>query len=342
MPQYTLAQLAELLDVRCEGDSQVVISGLATLSSAGAGQLSFLANPKYQQALKSTTAEAVIVAAEMVALCPSHCLISANPYLTYAKASQLFIPDWSKDSGIHPTAAVSESAFVDGSAVIGANVTIEAGVRIGCNTTIGAGCFIGRDSVVGDDCLLHANVTIYHGVVIGDQTTIHSSAVIGADGFGFAPSADPKRGGWVKIAQLGGVRIGDNVDIGAGTTIDRGALDDTVIANGVILDNQIQIGHNVELGENTAIAGCSCVAGSTKIGRNCTIAGAVGIGGHLTIVDNVFITAMTMVNKSISTAGVYSSGIPVQESHRWRRNAIRFFRLDEIAKRLAALEKKLD
>ena len=340
--QYTLGQLAELLDVSCVGDAQIVISGLATLSSAGVGQLSFLANPKYQQALKTTSAEAVIVADDMVAASPCACLVSVDPYLTYARASQLFAPLRVNGTGIHPTAAISDTATIHAGAVIGANASIGDRVVIGRDTVIGPGCAIGADSELGEACILYANVSIYHGVKIGNRTTIHSSCVIGADGFGFAPSADRDRGGWVKIAQLGGVRIGDDVDIGAGTTIDRGALDDTVIGNRVILDNQIQIGHNVELGDNTAIAGCTCVAGSTKIGRNCTIAGAVGIGGHLIVVDNVHISAMTMVTKSLTEAGSYSSGIPVQDSNRWRKNAVRFSKLDEIAKRLADVEKKLD
>jgi UDP-3-O-[3-hydroxymyristoyl] glucosamine N-acyltransferase len=338
--QYTLAALAELLAVKCVGDAGIVISGLATLASAGPGQLSFLANPKYQKALVATQAQAVIVAPDMVGIGPANCLVSDNPYLTYAKASQLFAESTVGDSGIHPSAVVSSSATISPSATIGANVTIGDHVVIAANTVIGAGCVIGKNTVIGEGGLLHANVTLYHGITIGDRVVIHSAATIGSDGFGFAPSPDRKKGGWVKIAQLGGVVIGDDVEIGAACTIDRGALDDTRIGNRVILDNQVQIAHNVEVGDNTAFAGCAAVAGSTKIGKNCTIAGGSGIVGHVTITDNVHITAFTLVTKSIAKAGAYSSGTPMQDSRAWRKNAVRFSQLDGIAKRLTDVEKK--
>jgi UDP-3-O-[3-hydroxymyristoyl] glucosamine N-acyltransferase len=341
-PQYTLAELAALLGVTLVGDPQVLITGLATLASAGSGQLSFLANPKYQKALQSTAATAVIVDASSVDNCPCHCLVTDNPYVAYARASQLFAESLPIAVGVHPSAVVSSSATIAATASISANVCIGDNVVIGAGSVVGAGCVIGHNTVLGEHCLLHANVSLYHGVTLGDRVTIHSAAVIGSDGFGFAPSPDREKGGWVKIAQLGGVRIGDDVEIGAGTTIDRGALDDTLIGNRVIIDNQVQIAHNVELGDNTAIAGCTAIAGSTKIGKNCTIAGDVRIIGHLTIADNVHITVSTLVTKSIDRPGSYSSGTSMQETRLWRRNAIRFSQLDEMAKRLAALEKKLD
>ena len=206
---------------------------------------------------------------------------------------------------------------------------------MGDNVVIGAGCAIGNDTVIGSATRLYANVTLYHGVTIGSETILHSGCVIGADGFGFAPTSD----GWVKIHQLGGVIIGDRVEIGACSTVDRGALDDTVIADGVIIDNQVQIAHNVRVGENTAIAGCTGIAGSTVIGRNCTIAGAVCIAGHLTIADGVHISAVTFINKSISEAGSYSSGTLAAPTSVWKRNAIRFGQLDRMASRLTAVEK---
>ena len=340
--QYTLAALAELLGVKCVGDSEIVISGLATLASAGSGQLSFLANPKYQKALAVTQAEAVIVAPDMVGVGPANALVSDNPYLTYAKASQLFDEASSKAAGIHPSAVISSTATVDPTASIGPNVTIADDAVVGAATVVHAGCAIGKNTVLGEGCLLHANVSLYHGISLGDRVIIHSGAVIGGDGFGFAPSPDRDKGGWVKIAQLGGVVVGDDVEIGAGSTIDRGALDDTCIGDRVILDNQVQIAHNVSLGENTAIAGCTAIAGSTHIGKNCTIAGGVGIVGHLSIADNVHITAFTLVTKSIAKAGAYSSGTPMQDSRTWRRNAVRFSQLDEMSKRLTDVEKKLD
>ena len=339
---YTLAELADLLDVKVAGDPGVQISGLATLASAGPGQLSFLANPKYRSALENTAAEAVIVAADMVETCPCHCLVSDNPYISYARASQLFERrPAAMRAGIHASAVVSSTAVIDSSATIGANVTIADHVTIAADTYIGPGCVIGHNSVVGAGCLLHANVSVYHGVALGDRVIVHSGAVIGSDGFGFAPAEDRDSGGWIKIAQLGGVRIGDDVEIGAGTTIDRGALDDTVIGDRVVLDNQVQIAHNVELGDNTGIAGCTAVAGSTKIGKNCTIAGGVGIVGHLTIADGVHVTAMSLVTKSIDKPGAYSSGTGMMASAQWRKNAVRFSQLDDLARRVAELEKRL-
>jgi UDP-3-O-[3-hydroxymyristoyl] glucosamine N-acyltransferase len=337
--QYTLAELAELLDVECVGDAEVLISGLATLASASSGQLSFLANPKYQKALETTAAEAVIIAPNMVALCPANCLVSANPYLTYARASQLFAPASTAGPSIHASAVISDSASIDTSVTIGAHVSIGDRVVIGADTVISSGCVIGANTVIGEGVLLYANISLYHNISIGDRVIIHSGAVIGSDGFGFAPSSDKQKGGWVKIAQLGGVKIGNDVEIGAGCTIDRGALDDTLIGDRVIIDNQVQIAHNVELGENTGIAGCSAIAGSTKIGKNCTIAGAVGIVGHLTITDNVHITAGSLVTKSIDKAGSYSSGTSMQNTKAWRRNAVRFSQLDIMAKRLSDIEK---
>ncbi len=338
---YSLAELAELLNVTYVGDAKTVITGLATLANAGSGQLSFLANPKYQKALTSTLAEAVIVAPDMVDACPAHCLVSEQPYLTYAKASQLFEETGSGKAGIHPSAVIHSSATIAPTATIAANVVVGENVVVGAAAVIGPGCVIGNNAIIGDSGLLHANVSVYHGVEIGRSVVIHSGVVIGSDGFGFAPSPDRESGGWVKIAQLGGVKIGDNVEIGAGCTIDRGALDNTVIGDRVILDNQVQIAHNVEIGDNTGIAGCSAIAGSTKIGKNCTIAGAVGIIGHLTIADNVHITVMSLITKSIEKSGAYSSGTPMQDTKSWRRNAVRFTQLDSIAKRLSDVEKKL-
>ena len=335
-PKYTLGQLATLLDVSCQGDDDIEITGLATLASAKAGQLSFLANPRYQKDLATTKASAVIVAENMVLSNPVNSLISPDPYLTFAKATQLFSVT-NNQKGVHPSAVVSDSAHIDPLAYIGASAVVGANVRIGANTVIGSGAVIGDDSVIGNHCLVYANVSIYHGVTVGDDVIIHSGVVIGGDGFGFSPSD----AGWVKITQFGGVRVGDRVEIGANTTIDRGALDDTLIGNGVIIDNQVQIAHNVELGDNTAIAACTAIAGSTVIGKNCIIAGAVGIVGHLEITDNVHITAMSMITKSIKSSGSYSSGTPMQESASWRKNAVRFTQLDTLVKRIQALENKL-
>jgi UDP-3-O-[3-hydroxymyristoyl] glucosamine N-acyltransferase len=333
---YTLGELARRLDLECRGDAAVELKGLAALPSAQSDQLSFLADKRYRDDLPGSAAGAVILTVEMAEQFAGNCLISANPYLSYAQASQLF------DDAIGWGEGIAESAFVDPSAVIGDNVSIgpnasiAAGVVIGAGSRIAAGCSIGAAAVIGENCLLHANVTVYHKVRIGDRVKVHSGTVIGSDGFGYAPS----REGWTKIAQLGTVVIGNDVEIGACTAIDRGAIEDTVIADGVIIDNQVHIAHNCRIGEGTAIAGCVGMAGSTVIGKNCTMAGMVGIAGHLEICDNVHLSGMTVVTKSITDPGSYSSGTGMMPSRDWRKSAVRFSQLDDIYKRLQALEKR--
>ena len=331
---YTLADLAAKLQVELRGDGEIEINSLATLATATAGQLTFLANPKYRDQLKQTRASAVILHPDMAGACSTALLISDNPYLSFARATRLFERKPGVSPGVHPSAVIADSAQIDPGAAIAANCTIEAGAVIEQGVIIGPGCVVGQDSTIGSNSVLHANVTLYHDVKIGCDAIIHSGVVIGADGFGFAQ--DGKE--WVKIAQLGGVTIGQSVEIGAGTTIDRGALEDTYIDDGVIIDNQVQLAHNVRVGKNTAIAGCSAVAGSTVIGANCTIAGAVGIIGHLKIADNVHITAMSLVTKSITRPGSYSSGTSMMDTGHWRRSAVRFGQLDSIYSRLLALE----
>lgn len=341
-PEYTLGHISERLNLSCQGDANITITGLATLASAKAGQLSFLANPRYLSDLRNTSASAVIVAANMAEFCPASYLISPTPYLSYAQVSSLFATSTARRPGIHATAVVDPSARVSLSAEVGANAVIGAGVQIGDGTIVGAGCVVGDHSVVGDNCLLYANVSIYHGVKIGDRVILHSGSVIGSDGFGFAPAGKDRSAtgkNWIKIHQLGGVILGDDVEIGANSAIDRGALDDTVLGNGVIIDNLVQIAHNVVIGNNTAIAGCSAIAGSSKIGNDCTIAGRVSILGHLTIADGTHITNNAVINKSIADGGSYSSGSIMQKTEIWRKNAVRFSRLDDMYRRLVKLEK---
>ena len=335
--QYTLAELAGKLDLDCVGDRDVVITSLATLASAKQGQLSFLANPKYQKDLIATQASAVIVSAEMVKLCPVNALVAANPYLSYAQSTHLFERVHAVPGLIDNSAVIASTAKLDPSVSIGANAVIGEHVQIGANTVVGPGVVIGDHSLVGANGLLHGNVTLYHGVTLGDRVTLHSGCVIGSDGFGFAPSSS----GYVKIAQLGGVRVGNDVEIGAGTTIDRGALDDTIIGNGVIIDNQVQVAHNVQIGENTAIAGQAGIAGSTKVGKHCTLAGGAGLVGHITIADNVLVTANTLISKSIAEAGSYSSATGMQETSAWRKSAVRITQSDDIARRLQRIEKSM-
>lgn len=332
---YTLSELSALLQVELRGDPTLKIDGLATLKSATVGKLSFLSNPRYVHQLAGTQASAVIIDPAFTDSCPGAQLLSSNPYVTYAKASQLFATDRVQEQGIHASACVHPSAVVGEQVSIGPYAVIGPGVSIGARTRIGAGCNIAARSSVGEDCTLFANVSIYHDVHIADRAVLHSCVVIGADGFGFA--FDGRQS--IKIAQLGGVQIGDDVEIGAGSTIDRGALDDTIIEQGVKIDNHVQIAHNCVIGEHTIICGCSAIAGSTTIGRYCTIGGGVGIIGHLHIADKVMISAMSLVSQSITDAGIYSSGTGLLESKEWKRNIVRFRQLDDMAKRLKELEK---
>lgn len=334
---WTLGELAKVVDAQVEGDTNITINGLATLGQAQEGQLGFLANPKYSRQLETTRASGVIITAEMKKNCPVAALVTSSPYLAYAKISRLFdnkpVPE---TAYLHPGAVISEKASVHPTVHVGANAVIEDGVELAKGVRVGPGCVIGAGCKIGEDSTLSANVSLYHDIQVGSRCLVHSGVVIGADGFGFAND----QGKWEKIAQLGKVCIGDDVEIGAGTTIDRGALDDTVIGDGVIIDNQVQIAHNVKVGNGTAIAGCTAIAGSSEIGRNCTIAGAVGIVGHLKIADNVHITAMTLVTKSITEPGAYSSGTGMDVHGAWRKNAIRFRRLDDLNRRVKELEKE--
>lgn len=332
---YSLGELAELLEVELRGDSSLRVDGLATLKSAVPGKLSFLSNPRYVNQLASCKASAVIIDSELASACQSAQLVSSSPYVTYARASQLFLKDESAAAGIHPSANVHPSAVLGEHVSIGSHVVVEANAEIGEGAVIGAGSYVGARSRIGKHSRLFPNVTVYHDVSIGERAVVHSSVVLGADGFGFA--FDGRQA--IKIAQLGGVQIGDDVEIGAGSTIDRGALDDTVIGSGVKIDNQVQIAHNCVIGEHTIICGCSAIAGSTTIGRYCTIGGAVGIIGHLQIADKVMISAMSLVSQSIAEPGIYSSGTGLLESKEWKRNIVRFRQLDDMAKRLRELEK---
>ncbi|MDX9873544.1 MAG: UDP-3-O-(3-hydroxymyristoyl)glucosamine N-acyltransferase [Spongiibacteraceae bacterium] len=334
---FTLGELADHLQLEYRGDRNLRITGLATLSQARSDQLTFLANPKYRQYLADTQAGAVILAPELVDECPVAALITSNPYLAYARVSHLFDGAPRVAPGIASSAVVAPDARLGADVAIGPGTVIGAGVELGAGTTVGANCVVGDGARIGAHCRLHPSVTIAHGVCIGDRTVIHSGAVIGADGFGFAPGP----AGWEKIAQIGSVRIGSNVEIGANTTIDRGALGDTVIGDGVIIDNLVMIAHNCEIGDGTAIAGCVGIAGSVKVGKRCTLAGGVGLNGHITLTDGVHVTGMSLVTRSIDKPGSYSSGTGTMDTSAWRKSAVRFSQLDELARRVAELERQL-
>ncbi|MCB1670735.1 MAG: UDP-3-O-(3-hydroxymyristoyl)glucosamine N-acyltransferase [Gammaproteobacteria bacterium] len=333
---YTLGTLADLLEVRLEGDGDCRIDGLATLSQGHPGKLSFLSNPAYVHQLADCRASAVILEEKFAAACPVNKLISAAPYLTFARATRLFDNTSVSSWGIHSSAVVHPTAELGEGVSIGPNAVIEAGVRLGVNCSVGAGSFVGENCRLGDNCRLHSNVTLYHGVTFGANVIIHSGAVIGADGFGFAFDGEKS----VKIHQLGSVHIGDDVEVGAGSTIDRGAIEDTIIEQGVKIDNQVQIGHNCRIGAHTVICGCTAIAGSAVIGRYCVLGGASGVVGHISIGDRVRVGAMSLVSQSISEAGDYASGTGIDSTARWRRNIVRFSQLDELARRLRKLESK--
>ena len=331
----TLGQLAEFLGATLRGPADKQITGLATLQEAGPDQVSFLANPQYRKFLATTHAAAVLLKPADAEGYTADALLVPDPYLAYARISHLFDPKPKAAVGVHPTAVVAADAFVDPAASVGAYAVIESGARIAAGVTIGAHCFIGARSVIGAGGWLAPRVTLYHDVRIGQRVVIQSGAVLGGEGFGFAN----EKGVWQKIAQIGGVTIGDDVEIGVNTAIDRGAMDDTRIGNGVKLDNQIQIAHNVQIGDHTAMAACVGISGSAKIGKHCMLAGGVGLVGHIEICDGVFVTGMTMVTRSITEPGSYSSGTAMQPAAEWRKSAARMRHLDDMARRLQHLEK---
>lgn len=334
---FTLGELAEQLGCELEGDANKVICGVGTLTAAKADQISFLSNRKYVDQLSATKAGVVLLTAEAAQHCAVDKLVCADPYLSYAKASQLFQPKTNITIGIHSTAIVHDSAIVAATASIGPYAVIGEGCRVGEHAVIGPHCVLDSESSVGDNSVLRSHVSIYRNCRIGSDCLIHAGVVVGADGFGIAWAGN----GWEKIAQLGAVVIGDNVEVGANTTIDRGAIDNTIIEDGVRLDNQIQIGHNCRVGKNTAMAGQSGLAGSSSIGSNCLVGGQVGIAGHLSITDGVTVMQDNGVLSSITQRGQYSMGFGVQPAAKNRRIAVRVKQLDEMARTIRNLEKRL-
>ncbi|MDW8844853.1 UDP-3-O-(3-hydroxymyristoyl)glucosamine N-acyltransferase [Erwinia sp. MMLR14_017] len=338
MSSIRLADLAQQLDAELHGDGDLVISGIASMQSAQSGQITFLSNSRYREQLVTCKASAVVLLAQDLECVQSAALVVKDPYLTYARMAQILDSTPQPATNIAPSAVIDPSAKLGQHVSVGANAVIESGVELGDNVVIGAGCFIGKNTRIGKGSRLWANVSVYHEIQIGERCLIQSGTVIGADGFGYAND----RGNWVKIPQLGTVIIGDRVEIGACTTIDRGALDNTQIGNGVIIDNQCQIAHNVVIGDNTAVAGGVIMAGSLKIGRYCMIGGASVINGHMEICDKVTVTGMGMVMRPITEPGVYSSGIPLQPNKTWRKTAALVMNIDEISKRLKAIERKVN
>lgn len=334
---HRLGDIARYIGAELRGDPDVVVTALATVQSATPGTLTFVASPKYRAHLAGTHATAVIVAPSLVDDCPVAALVVDQPYLAFARVSHLFSTSPAFAPGIHPSAVVSPGAHIAPDAHVGPLAVIEDGAVIGEGASVGAQCYVGANVQIGAQVRLWPNVTIYHGVRIGARTIIHAGVVLGADGFGYAPNA----GRWEKIAQVGGVVIGEDVEIGPLTTIDRGAIEDTVIGNGVILDDQVHIAHNVTVGDYTAMAGKSGISGSSKVGKHCLISGMSGLVGHIELCDNVQISGMTAVTRSIDKPGVYTGGTGMMEHGDWAKNAARFRHLDSIVRRLADLEKQV-
>jgi UDP-3-O-[3-hydroxymyristoyl] glucosamine N-acyltransferase len=329
------AQLVNQFGGILVGDKEAKVSKLGTLAEADKFSLSFLANPKYRNQLKQTQAAIVLIQESARSDLPGSAtaIVCEQPYLYYARVSQLFgqpLPPVS----IHPSATIHPSAVIGDGVSIGANVCIDAGSSIEDQCVLMANVVVGKNCSIGKNSQLYPNVTVYHGCSIGEHCIVHSGAVIGADGFGFAPSEQ----GWQKITQVGGVVIGNRVEIGANTCIDRGAIGDTQIGDGCKLDNQIQIAHNVKVGANTVMAACVGVAGSAVIGERCMIGGAAGILGHLSIADGVTISAMSLVTRSIAEPGMYTGVFPLMPNREWERSAVIVKQLEQLRGRIKALE----
>lgn len=335
---YTLAELAQHVKGRVVGDEACVIESVSTLDSGTEGSISFLTNPAYKQKLLNTSASAVILRESDIDYCKANAVVVEDPHSAYAIIASLLYPATTEKRGIHENAIVSEYSQIPDSVWIDAGVIIGDEVVLGENVQISAGTVIESSVTIGKNSRILSNVTVCHGTSIGDDALIHPGVVIGSDGFGQANN----KGEWLKIPQLGNVVIGNDVEIGANTTIDRGAIEDTIIGDNVKLDNQIQVAHNVQIGAHTVISGCTGLAGSTRIGKHCAIGGAVTIVGHAEITDNVFITANSLVTNSIKEPGVYSSGIPIDTNKNWQKNSIRFKQLDKLAKKIKQLEKKIE
>ncbi|GJM04910.1 MAG: UDP-3-O-acylglucosamine N-acyltransferase [marine bacterium B5-7] len=326
----TLGELSNVSGARLVGDSECVITAVNTLGLAKKDEISFLSNRHYAHLLLQTKASAVILTEADLKNCPTNALVSDEPYLVYAKIANHLYPVKRQTGAIDKHAIIGQECSIDHTSTISANVVIGDNVVINAGVFIGPGCVIAENVCIDENTILVANITVCHDVTIGKNVILHPGVVIGADGFGLAQ----ENGQWLKIPQIGSVTLGDNVEVGANSTIDRGAIGDTIISNGVKIDNQVQIGHNAFVGKDTAIAGCVAVAGSASIGQRCQIGGASSINGHIEITDDVIITGMSGVANSIKSSGVYSSAIPVTDNKIWKRNIIRFKNLDVIIKNI--------
>lgn len=334
MNAFPLGEIARRFELTLRGDPEVLIEGVCTLTPGRAGRLAYLDDAAHRRWLAATRAAAVILAAEHADDCPAAALIADRPRLAYARVAALFAPP-APAAGVADGARVARDARVDPAAAVGERVVVSAGARVAAGAVLEAGCVIGRDAEVGEDSLVGANAVIGDGVRLGRRVRVEPGAIVGGRGFGLVPDD----GGWRPIPQLGAVRVGDDVEIGAGCTVDRGAIDDTVLEEGVKLDDQVHIGHNCRIGAHTVIAGCTGIGGSTDIGRHCLIGGGVGISDHVTVADEVVITAGTQVPGDIREAGVYSSTLKAMPAAEWRKRLALIRKLDRIELRLRRLER---
>jgi len=335
MAQVSLGELAVRFGLALRGDPARVVGSVATLDAAAADQVAFLADPRLAERLSGCRAGAVILHPSSAAACPVDCLLADNPHAAFARVAAVLHPLPAAPAGVHPTAVVAADAVVHPSAHIGPQSVVGARARIGARVLIGPGCVVGEDAVLDDDVRLVARVTVLERVEIGARSVLHPGAVVGSEGFGYAPEGRT----WIHVPQVGTVRIGADVEIGANTTIDRGALGDTVIAEGVKIDNLVQIGHNCSIGAHSALAGCVGLAGSSHVGARCRLGGGVGLAGHLTLCDDVTVTGYTLVTGDIREPGVYSGGVPAEPAADWRRVVGRLKRIDSLARRVSALER---
>jgi len=333
--KYSLGEIAEHLGAELRGDGNIIIRSISTVDEALEGDLTFVTSSKYTSSLKKTAASAVLITEDMLDAVAVAALVVPNPRAAYARVVSLLYPQWMPGAGIDKTAQVDDTAQIADTAYIGPNAVIEAGAIICENSVINSGSIIGRESVIGKGTYIYPNVTIYHGCRIGEYCILHAASVIGSDGFGF----ELDEGEWLKIPQVGGVVIGNKVEIGACSVVDRGAINDTVIEEGVKLDNHVQIAHNVHVGAHTLMSRGVGIAGSTRVGKNCLFAGMVGVRDHINIVDGVTVTAMSLVTKSLKKPGSYSSNTPIDDTRAWRKNSTRFKQLDDMARRIRQLEK---
>ena len=331
----SLGELAAQFGCELVGDPDAPVVAVATLANAGEGQLSFFANRAYRQQLRETRATAVVLKNRDSSDCPGAALLTDDPYLVYARIAAILHPRSGIVAGVHPSAVIADAATVSASAQIGANATIEDDVVIGDRVYIAPGAIVGPRCKIGNDSQVLSNATLVQDVTLGERCIIHSGAVVGGDGFGNAMSDD----GWVKVPQVGGVTIGNDVEIGSCTSVDRGAIDDTILEDGVRLDNQIQIGHNAHIGAHTAMAAAVAISGSTTIGKRCMLGGQAALAGHLNICDDTVIAGATMISKSITEPGYYMGSFPCEKGADWKKRVARFRRLEDIVDRLSQLEK---